>query len=289
MLKLSEISSMYGVNIFLFFLVLGNTSLVRAQAISYGGVASLMGRANTGVAAISPWAAFYNPAGLANADTMVSIGLNTVYNPSWQGWDQQSIMAFVPFENKGLSLSASHFGDMLYQENSAGAAIGSKIRQFSLGAGIRYWQVSIQDYGSSGNAYLDFGGQVHVNHKLIVGAHIFNFTQAKIKGEWANSTPVILKAGFSYHVSNQILAFYEINKSVIAIETHRIALSYQLSHFFALRAGIALQPVQYSAGCGIKLPHVGVDLAFLQEKILGYQMGLSLYYRFSHFLKRRKY
>ena len=274
---------MFWRNNFLLFLVLTICSQVFAQNFGTGEVPSVVARANTGVASISPWSGIYNPAGLANADTVILVGINTVYNPSWQGWNQQNIMAFLPFGNKGAGISASHFGDMLYQENSAGAAIGSKIRQFALGAGIRYWQVSIQDYGSSGNAYFDFGGQVHVTHKLIIGAHIFNFTQAKIKGEWANAMPVMMKAGFSYRVSKEIMAYYEMNKSVIAAETHRVGLSYQLGSIVTVQGGIALHPIQYSAGLALKLRTLGVDVAFRQEKTLGYQMAFGLHYRFSHF------
>lgn len=274
--------------IFSFFSFLIFLPSLNAQSFGKGEVTSLMANANAGVAATSPWASLYNPAGLAEADTAIILGLNSVYNPSWQGWNSQNIIAFIPIQNKGIGVSASHFGDMLYQENTISTAIGSRIRQFSLGAGVKYWQVSIQDYGSTGNVYFDFGGQVHINQKLVIGAHIFNITQAKIKGEWASSTPVTMKAGFSYQVSKQIQSYYEFNKSVIGNETHRLGLSYQLSHSAIIRGGVALEPIQYSVGLGIKHKTLGLDLTYLQEKALGSQMAIGLHYRFPQFSPKRK-
>src|SRR5690606_39784186 len=66
-----------------------------------------------------------------------------------------------------------------------------------------YFQTNIEGYGRKASPVLEFGGVAGLGPGLFFGAHIYNFTRARLSKISQDYLPTVIKAGISYRRSEE--------------------------------------------------------------------------------------
>jgi hypothetical protein len=83
-----------------------------------------------------------------------------------------------------------------------------------LGARANYYQIRIDEFGTSSGFYLDFGGIVELIPDLSFGAFISNLTVSKLNNPEQTRLPVVMKIGLSYQPIEDVKLNMDVHKDV---------------------------------------------------------------------------
>ena len=114
-------------------------------------------------------------------------------------------------------------------------------------------QVAIDELGSKTAVALEFGGLVHVNEELTIGANIYNINQAKIATYNDERFSTVLKAGITYHPFEKLFATIEAEKDVEYKNNVKVGLEYFVIEKLAVRTGFTTLNQLASFGLGLRL------------------------------------
>lgn len=168
------------------------------------------------------------------------------------------------------------FGDDLYSQQRIHLAIGNKIQMVSLGLGVDLLQYNISTIGSRQVLAIEFGGIAEISEQFVFGAHVFNLNQAKVSEETNERIPTIMKGGFSYRPSKELIINIEVEKDLGFDETIKAGIEYQLIERVFLRTGISTKPFQSSFGMGFHPKNFKLDYAYSNDANLGNIHDLTL-------------
>jgi hypothetical protein len=87
-----------------------------------------------------------------------------------------------------------------------------------------------------------------LNETIWLGAHIYNFNQAKVADFQDERLPVIMKAGISYRPTEKLMLNLETEKDISFPQTFKAGLSYKIVPSLTLRTGISTKPFVSSYG-----------------------------------------
>ena len=172
------------------------------------------------------------------------------------------------------------FGDDIYSEQRIHLAISNKIQMVSLGLGVDYLQYNVSTAGTSQALAIQFGGIAEITPQLRFGAHIFNLNQAKFDSETGERIPTVMKGGFSYRPTNELMLNLEIEKDLDFDEVFKAGIEYQIVENVFARTGISTQPFIGTFGVGFYPKNLKFDYGFSNESTLGSIHEISVAYSF---------
>ncbi len=193
-----------------------------------------------------------------------------------------ALLGVYPTKKYGVyGLSLSRFGDELYNRQHVGIGAAHKLGQFSVGAKVDVWQVSVQGYGSRKAVTLAIGGQAKIVPGLYFGAHAYNINQAKLTAFEDERLPTVMKVGLGYTPSKKLLLLAETEKNIDHDATFKAGIEYQLlPDKFILRTGFQTLTNTLNFGAGFVARQFIVDYAFGNTTHLGNSHHLSVSYSF---------
>jgi hypothetical protein len=267
-------------------------TLLRAQGngpAGHGGRAQALGNASVPLAS-EVWAVANNPAGLGPI-TKPAVGLyfeNRYLIPSLNvaavalalplgevaseapGQPAQASRGVVGFE-------AQRFGGILYNETRVGVAYGYRLGVINIGGRLDALQVSLQDLGSRRVLSASLGGQAELlPHRLTLGVHLYNLTQAKLVDYQDERVPTVLRAGLAYRPGKQVLLLAEAEKDVEREAGVKAGIEYQPTTAVAVRLGYASLSQQATGGVGVRAGDFQLDYAAGWHSALGLSQYFSL-------------
>jgi hypothetical protein len=218
------------------------TDDLQAQWRTNGIGARAVGMANAAVTLQDEWVTFNNIGGLA-WNTQAS--LLSAYDNRFQAAGFHTVatgIAAPVYGDTWASATFSRFGDHLFNEIIGSIGISHKIANYSLGVRANYVQINMEGLGMRKLLAFEFGGIGQLTRQLWIGAHIFNFTQARLADFQNERLPTVMKAGLSYRPNNRLMINAEGEKDAEMPARAKFGIEYRLIEKLAIRTGIATQP-----------------------------------------------
>jgi hypothetical protein len=232
----------------------------------FGARSQSMGHANATLA--DEWSLFNNVGGISDVEKgSVFFGYHRFFDID--GFDKVALGIVQPFEFGSVGLSAFRFGDALYSEQMLSTAFGNKIGFVRLGLRASYYQLRIDDFGTSSAFMFDLGGIVELIPNVSFGAYISNFTVSTLNNMDQSKLPVSMKAGISYQPTQDIMLNLDIHKDVDFDPEIRAGLEYRIIEKVFVRTGINSNPFKAYFGGGLKFGRFKVDYAVTSHQYLG--------------------
>ncbi|WP_448520650.1 hypothetical protein [Rhodoflexus sp.] len=226
---------------------------LQAQWRANGIGARAAGMANAAVTLQDEWSAFNNIGGLA---WHTQAALLSAYDNRFQAAGFHTVatgIAAPVYGGAWASATFSRFGDNLFNETIGSLGISHKIANYSLGARANYVQINIEGLGMRSLLAFEFGGLGQLTRQLWIGAHIFNFTQARLADFQDERLPTIMKAGLSYRPNEHLMINAEGEKDAEMPARVKVGVEYRIIEKMAIRTGIATQPNIGSFGFSLYL------------------------------------
>jgi len=255
---------------------------VRAQWRTHGTGARAAGMANAAVTLQDEWAIFNNIGGLA-WNTRAS--LLSAYDNRFQAVGLHTVAAGIaaPIHGRAwASATFSRFGDNLFNETIGSLGISHKIANYSLGFRANYVQINMEGLGMRNLLAFELGGVGQLTQQLWMGAHIFNFTQARLADFQDERLPTVMKAGLSYRPNDRLMINAEGEKDVEMPARVKVGIEYRIIEKLALRTGIATQPNIGSFGISLYFRQLEVGYAISTHTQLLPSHHVALCYHISH-------
>lgn len=250
---------------------------IEAQISNDGAGSRALATSNASINISDVWAINNNIAGLAEfKGTQIGSGFSNRFGVG--GFNTMSFVAAHELNTGTAGLSIKRFGDNLYNESIIGLGAAHKVDFVSLGLKANLMQVAISELGSQMAVALEFGGLVHVNNEITVGANIFNINQAKMAVYNDERFSTVLKAGVTYQPSDKLFATLEAEKDVVYKHNVKVGVEYFVIDKLAVRTGFSTLHQSASFGFGLILNNFNVDYAFSYHNLLGVSNSLSLNY-----------
>jgi hypothetical protein len=174
-----------------------------------------------------------------------------------------------------IGLNVSHYGGAIFNQQNLGIGFSNTLGIASFGIKANYFQTNIEGFGRSGTPVLEFGGVAELTPQLFFGAHIYNFTRAKISKITQDYLPTVVKAGLSYRPSEQLIINAEAEKDILLPPLFKAGLEYNLQNKFWGRAGFNTAPNNLFFGLGFRPKRYHIDYAMGQNYRLGYTHHFS--------------
>ena len=249
----------------------------KAQITNDGLGARGLAMSNATITNADVWSVNNNIAALADYnDSEVGVGFNNRFGVG--GFNTISMVGAHHTDMFSAGLSVKRFGDNLYNESIIGIGGAHKIDFVSLGLKANILQVAIDELGSKTNVAFEFGGLVHINDEITIGANVFNINQAKMAAYNDERFSTVLKAGLTYKPTDKLSATIETEKDVEYKHTVKVGLEYFIIEKLAVRTGFSTLNYNASAGLGLILNKFNFDYAFSYHTLLGVSNGLSINY-----------
>ncbi|MEM8938664.1 MAG: hypothetical protein AAGC64_04870 [Bacteroidota bacterium] len=182
------------------------------------------------------------------------------------------------FGNAGIGYYK--FGDDIFSQQKLHFGIGNTLQMVSLGVALDWIQYDIESVGTKQTLAIQFGGIAEITPQFVFGVHVFNINQATIESESNEELPTVMKAGFSYRPTEELMLNIEIEKDLDFDEVFKAGLEYQLVNNVFVRTGIRLEPLIGAFGVGFYLKRLTFDYAFSNDSELGNIHEVSLAYLF---------
>ncbi len=234
----------------------------------------------TSITTVDLWSSINNQAGLAYIDKL-SIGAYTENKFLMSSLCTKSIAIVLPFSHGSLGISLVQFGESNFNETKIGLSYGMRLGK-QISAGIQIFQYSINQIQELGRANLfSFqGGLVYIfDNTFKIGFHFFN-PEFITKSENKLEIPGIFKIGLSYHLSQTLQGFLEIENHSKFGSGILTGIEYLNSKNIAFRIGYNSLSEKLTFGLGFKLKNLIIDLASNMHQTLGYSPQISLIYEF---------
>lgn len=265
------------------------TLLFLISCISMSGFTVENPRAGAGPLALSgafvavpdPWSTFYNQAGLAGINSTTG----AVFYSSRFGLKELSQMAgtfILPVRSGVFGFSFSQFGTGQFKEGKFGFAFAKILSQkFSAGIQADYFSSLLPENSRSKGTVTFEGGILYKPTKqLNLGIHFFNPVNAGIKtfsGKVKIATT--LRVGGNYRFSEYLQTCFELERSPGAPIDFRTGTEFFACKNLALRFGVSLWPLAYTAGAGYSFGKITTDMGFSYHGNLGFTPSVSIGYK----------
>ena len=221
---------------------------------------------------------FNNPAGLSQMNWR-EIGI--YYSPAPFGLSELSngfVAYHEPTSFGSFAIGGMTYGYELYRESKISMGYSYNYNnKFFAGVVLNYQTVSIHNYGNDGAIFLNLGGLAYLTNYFRFGFSIQNLNKASF-GETKNQIPIVLNAGFSYDVIDEITINATIEKDINYKPSIQFGINYDIIEYLSLRSGFSNEPSRYSAGIGINYSIFSLDYAVFTHNDLGltHQAGLII-------------
>ncbi|MFW5886762.1 MAG: hypothetical protein ACOCUL_03295 [Bacteroidota bacterium] len=240
------------------------------------------GMGNAGVVCIGIWSLSHNQAGLAYLEKpIVSLYTENKFIMKELGFHALGIG--IPLSNGILGASIDYFGYKLYHESKIGIGYSREFgKKIAFGLQLDYFNkfIGSEDHGNFHAVSFETGFLARPSENIIFGAHVFNPTKTKIRGDYDTKLPVIFKIGIGYMHQDKFLLTIEGKKDLEKKPVIKSGIEFMLMDELYLRAGISSNPMQNAFGLGYSLGKITADIAFTYHQ-LGLTPHLSFSYEFN--------
>lgn len=240
-----------------------------ARAMALGGAVSAM----TGTASTMG-----NPASFSTAaQRIVSLFTSQAFGLSALRLGTFDVI--LPTALGHVALGGRTFGFEDYRENrftagySRALSLGTR-RAFHVGLTLDYYTLSIPSYGSASTVGIGLGWMTEVIENVEVGAQARNLNGPSFTNEVGLERS--LSVGLAYTASEQVLLLVDAYKEARFPLAVRGGVEFSPLELIALRTGFTTEPVQYSAGLGVRLAALHADVAGSFHEDLGWSPALAL-------------
>lgn len=177
-----------------------------------------------------------------------------------------------------FTISASKFGDDLFNITSLKGGFGNKFGIASLGASLNYNHYWIEGFGSRGFFSVDIGGLVELSPQIFIGGLLLNVTQAKISKLSSEYYPTIFITGISYRPTENLMLNAQVEKDLRYPAFLKFGIEYIIKSL-VLRTGLNTDPAWFAFGVGFIHTKFLIDYAIQNNYQLGRTHNVSLAYR----------
>ncbi len=184
-----------------------------------------------------------------------------------------------PFSFATLAAGAQTLGFDAYRVSNLSLAAGrafslGTLRTFDAGVALTLHHAQIQGYGSGAALSLDAGFRVSLLPELAVGASGQNLTASRLGG--VEPVPQVLRVGLAYLPAARLAVTGDVVKDARYPLSARGGVELTAVEALLLRVGGGTAPTSFSAGMGLRLGIVRVDLAATRHAWLGWSPALEL-------------
>ncbi len=255
-------------------LFLSNSVFASGEPFPMG--AKSWGIGNATVAIADNYSVFNNPAGLGFLkESFASASYHARYNIA--GLQTLSLSGNYNTKYVNVGLGIERFGDKLYSEQKLGLALAKSTNRVSLGLKVSYFQAAIENFASKNTLLTEFGIMTKLSSKVQMGFHAYNLTGAKLFA--SQRIPTVLRLGFSFAPTKQILLVTEAEKDIEQPTLIKAGLEYQIIKSFYLRTGITSKLNNAHFGFGFQSKQFIFDYAASSHSALGFSHHLTLSYQ----------
>lgn len=267
-----------------FFLLYSALSLLAMSAqgqlsdYEFGARSRGVGNANSTIT--DAWSIFNNVAGISGPETgVVLFGYDRYFDI--EGFDKVAAGIIQPFGFGSIGISTLRFGDDLFNEQIVSGAFGNKIGFVRLGFRASYYQMRIDDFGSTSAVFFDLGGIVEMIPSLSFAAYISNFTTSSLNDVNKTRLPVSMKLGLSYTPTEDIMLNVDLYKDVEFNPVLKAGLEYKIADKLFLRTGVNSTPFKVFFGGGVCFGRFIIDYSVSSSTFLGmsHQASVSFNYQ----------
>lgn len=226
------------------------------------------------------WSAINNQAGLALINK-ISVGVFVENKFLLKSLNTKSFAVVKPFSNGGIAIAITQFGETSYNETMISASYGLKLsKELSVGIQLFRFSINQSEYSNPAEIFSFQGGFIYNrDDRMRIAFHIFN-PKMIIKSKNKMDLPEIVKFGFSYHLSETLQAFIEVQSHSSLGNGLNSGIEYHDPHNLAFRIGYSSINEKLTFGIGLKIKNLTFDIASSMHSILGYSPQLSLTYQF---------
>ena len=261
------------------FTTLHHTSFAGHENFMLGARQAGMGF--TGVSYSDIWSATRNQAGLAYIEKP-GFGLFYENRFTLKELGLKAGVFALPTKSGVFAIDLMQFGYNKYNESRIGLAFAKPLgKRFSVGIQLDYLNTFFsEEYGNKGTAIAEIGFLSQPIDKLFIGAHIYNFSRAKIAAYNDERIPTILTFGISYSFSEKVLCAVEAEKDIDYKALYKIGIEYHFMENLFLRAGVTSNPNEMCFGLGYVYKKIKADVSFTNHQILGLTPHVGFSYSF---------
>lgn len=175
-----------------------------------------------------------------------------------------------------FGLSYSYYGYSAYNESKIGLAFGKQFGNgFSAGIQLNYhYTFLLNEFGNRSTLSFEGGIQYKAGDHVILGAHLFNPTRARIS-YLQDTIPTVFRTGLSVTPLETVKLLIQVEKRLDKPLRLQSGLEYQLLESLFLRGGIMTNPFISTFGLGYEMYRISADIAFSKHPILGFTPHFS--------------
>ncbi len=241
------------------------------------------------------WAAFYNPAGLAQiSNYQAGLAYQRPFGLSFFNSVFGAAVMPLPGEYGTVSLTFESFGvkykgTTLSNETTATLSHGFYLlndihSSLSIGYNLKLYHMSLgtsvdgAELGSAATVGLDVGMMASIYKRTWLGLFIYNLNNPKLGVETAEELPRRVVVGAAYRPYTGLTTSISVDQSVGAEMQVEAGFEFQLVEMLALRLGASSNPNRITAGLGINFENFQLDYAFRSHPVLAETHMFSLLY-----------
>lgn len=265
----------------MFILINLSASILKAQEVFLPGSRS---QALAGISASlsDAWSVFGNQAGIAQINRVTMGG--AYHNRFFvKELSSSSGLFILPIHASVFAFSVYQFGKATFRDEKFGIAFARSLNpRLHFGIQFNYYRFYLaeenQTVGSSG---VELGFQYQLTDQLLVGIHALNPYKTSIQtisGEY--SYPSRFNLGTSLKLSESFGFVMELQKDLLYPLNIKTGLEFDLMKKLFIRTGISAKPYQLSAGIGLVMKKMNIDMAVAYNQYLGNSPSVSFQYQF---------
>lgn len=286
------------IRLFILFLLLIRFSTAGVFDDRYPSVRAT-GMSNAYVAVANDvWAAYYNPAGLAQLENYeAGFTYQKPFNMSF--FKNVFLSAAMPLPQKygTMGVSFENFGveyggDWLSSEYTATLSHGFYLLNdihsslsFGYNLSYYYWKLAESvggiDLGSAGTFGLSVGLQASLYTRTYIGVYVYNINTPKIGSETLHELPQRIVIGAAYRPFTGVTTSLTINRTVGYETQVEGGFEFYVIKYLNFRLGSSTQPNRFSAGFGLHYLGIQIDYAFRNHPVLAETHQFGIIYHFS--------
>lgn len=250
----------------------------RASGQNPGPRLVAMGSGGTAVQDI--WSLQQNPAGVAEFKRS-AFAIAYERHLLMPELSTQTALFILPYDRNVVGFSFERYGITEYREQKAGLSYARRFgNSFRLALAIKYFQLTISQYGSAKAFSVEAGFQLNISDNFVIASHIVNPVRSKYQNFSGSNLPVKLSFGASFRFSDRLLMISDLRKQLNYPIDVTTGIEFSVIKWFLLRGGASVNPFKQYTGFGVKSDKIHLDFAVSSHPRLGYSPQIALGYEF---------
>lgn len=266
----------YLFSLLLLSFLFGNIAFAQNDRFAVGTEAAATGY--TAQTRSDAFSVFNNSAGLANIGGF-SVGAYAENRFLVADINLIGLGAALPTKSGTFGVGLFRYGNQSYNETKVKFGYGRLLAEkLSIGASFEVNSIGIEEYGSNFNFTFDLGFQYNVLENVRIGGNIYNPLRVQLTDNDLDKLPTIITFGATFQPSEKVAIHLEVQKNMDYIASFRGGMNYRLLEVLSLQAGFVSDPNMATAGFGIHLQGLQINIAGTWHPSLGYTPHLGVHY-----------